>query len=84
MSSAILPQRFMTGLSLPICHQLLLNGQPATLSDAIKSANDAECALTFHPKQENSEDVHVIQRKSLPRQKVQGLEAALEGVTKHL
>ena len=29
-TSAILLQRFMTGLSLPICRQLLLKGQPNT------------------------------------------------------
>ena len=34
--------------------------------------------------QENVEDVNVIQQKSLPQQKAQGLEAALEGVTKRL
>ena len=41
LKSAILLQRFMTGLSLPICRQLLLKGQPNTLDEAIESANDA-------------------------------------------
>jgi len=43
-----------------------------------------EYALTFHPSPENVDEVNVIQRKSSPQQKAQGLEAVLEGVTKHL
>jgi len=54
------------------------------MDDAIKSANDAEYALTFHPSAENVDEVNVIQRKSSPQQKAQGLEAVLEGITKHL
>jgi len=84
MTSAILLQRFVTGLSPSICRQLLLKGQPTSLDDAIKSANDAEYALTFHPSPENADKVNVIQRKSSPQQKAQGLEAVLEGVTKRL
>jgi len=84
MTSAILLQRFVTGLLPPICRQLLLKGQPTSLDNAIKGANDAEYALTFHPSSENVDEVNVIQQKSLPQQKTQGLEALLEGVTKRL
>ena len=51
-TSAILLQCSIMGLSPPICQQLLLKGQPNTLDEAIKSANDTEFALTFDSMQE--------------------------------
>ena len=63
MASAILLQRFMTGLSPPICRQLLLKGQPTTLDDAIKSATEAEFALTFDSMQERIDNVNAIHQK---------------------
>ena len=84
MMSTILLQRFMTGLSPPICRQLLLKGQPTTLDDAIKSATDAEYALTFDSMQEKIEDVNMIHRKPSSQQNTQGLEALLEKITKRL
>lgn len=84
MTSIILLQRFMTGLSPPICRQLLLKGQPTTLDDAIKSATDAEYALTFDSMQEKIEDVNMIHQKPSSQQNTQGLEALLEKITKRL
>ena len=49
MMFTILLQYFMTSLSPPICHQLLLKGQLTTLDDVIKSATGAEYALTLDP-----------------------------------
>ena len=83
MTSATLLQCFVIGLSPPICRQLLLKGQPASLDDAIKSAHYTECALTFHPLPEGIEEVNVIIKAS-PQQITQRLEAALQGMTKRL
>ena len=84
MTSAMLLQHFMTGLSPPICRQLLLKGQPTTLEDAIKSATDAEYALTFDSMQERVEDVNVIHQKPPSQQNTQVLEALLGQMTKRL
>ena len=83
-ASAILLQRFITGLSPPICHQLLLKGQPTTLDDAIKSATDAEYALTFDSMQERVDNVNVVHQKPPSQQDTQGLEALLGQMTKRL
>ena len=63
MASTILLQCFMISLPLPICHQLPLKGQATTLDDTIKSATDAEYALTFDSMQERVEDVNMIHQK---------------------
>ena len=84
MASAILLLRFMTGLSPPICRQLLLKGQPTTLDDAIKSATEAEFALTFDSMQERIDNVNAIHQKPPSQQDTQGLESLLGQMTKRL
>ena len=83
-TSAILLQRFMTGLSPPICQQLLLKGQPNTLDEAIKSANDAEFALTFDSMQEKVDNVNVVRQKQPSQQDTKGLETLIGQMTKRL
>ena len=83
-TSAILLQRFMTGLSLPICRQLLLKDQPNTLDEAIKSANDAEFALTFDSMQEKVDNVNVVRQKKPSQQDTKGLETLIGQMTKRL
>jgi len=43
--SAILPQRFLTGLCTPISRQLLLRGKPELLENTMKDAHEVEYAL---------------------------------------
>ena len=63
-SSAILMQRFLTGLLPPIRRQLLLRGTPDTLTQAVKDAVNIEYALNFDGEADNSQEVNVIHRKS--------------------
>ena len=46
-ASPILLQRFLTGLSPPVCCQLLLKGKPGALDQAITDATSIEYALNF-------------------------------------
>ena len=83
-TSAVLLQRFMTGLLLPICWQLLLKDLPNTLDEAIKSANDAEFALTFDSMQEKVDNVNVVRQKKPSQQDTKGLETLIGQMTKRL
>ena len=62
-TSAILVQLFLTGLLPPIRHQLLLQGKPGTLTQAVKDAVKIEYALNFAGEADNSEEVNVVHRK---------------------
>ena len=86
LTTAILLQRFLTDLSPPICHQLLLKGQPNSLDEAIKQATDAEYALSFESTQEEVHHVNAVHQK-LPQQPSQQsgqLEIMMEKMTKRL
>ena len=74
----------MTGLSPPICWQLLLKDQPNTLDEAIISANDSEFALTFHSMQEKVDNVNVVHHKQPSQQDTKGLETPIGQMTKRL
>lgn len=62
-TSAILLQRFLTGLHPPIRRQLLLRGKPETLQQAITDAINVEYALNFDSGLEETQDVNVVQQK---------------------
>ena len=47
LTSAILLQRFLTGLLPPIHRQLLLQGKPETLAQTVKDTANVEYALNF-------------------------------------
>ena len=82
LSSAILLQHFLTGLSPPICRQLLLKGQPGTLDEAVKHATDAEYALSFESAQEKVHNINAIHKQ--PAQQNGQLEILMEKMTKQL
>ena len=59
MTSAVLPQQFLTGLHPEIGRQLLLRNRPANFADALKDTIDIEYALQF----DSSDDtINVIGR----------------------
>ena len=58
-TSAILLQRFLTGLLSPIHHQLLLHGKPETLHQAIKDAVNVE----YDTGLEDTQEFNVVQSK---------------------
>ena len=62
-TSAVLLQRFLTGLLPPIRRQLLLKGKPETLVQAIKDAEGVEYALNFAIESESPQDINVIRPK---------------------
>ena len=59
VTSAVLLQRFLTGLRPAIMQQILLQKQPRDLDEAIKAATAVEYALNFGKGEEPS--VHVVQ-----------------------
>ena len=62
-TSAILLQKFLTGLSPPVCHQLLLKGKPSSLANAIADATTIEYALNFKSTHEDLHEVNAIHQK---------------------
>ena len=65
-TSAILVQHFLTGLLPPIHCQLLLQGKPGTLPQAVKDAvkiEYADYALNFAGEADNSQEVNVVHHK---------------------
>ena len=57
MASAVLLQRFLTGLRPEIGCQLLLCNRPATFADALKDAMEIEYVLEFD---DSREGIHAI------------------------
>ena len=66
ITSAILLQRFLTGLLPAITRQLLLKGKPTSLERAVADAHDIEFALAFKPLREKQQDVDVVHHKVPP------------------
>ena len=85
-ASPILLQKFLTGLSPPICRQLLLKGKPSSLSNAIAEATTIEYALNFDSKREDLQEVNVIHQKSaaLKDEESKKLQSAIDQMTKKL
>ena len=85
ITSAILLQRFLTGLSPAISRQLLLKGKPTTFERAIADARDIEFAFAFEPSQEEEEqNVNVVHKAPPMATDSQKLQSVLEQVTKRL
>ena len=84
ITSAILLQRFLTGLSPAISRQLLLKGKPTTFERAIADARDIEFAFAFEPSQEEQQDVNVVHKAPPMATDSQKLQSVLEQVTKRL
>jgi len=64
MTSAVLLQRFLTGLRSEISRQLLLRQKPADFTSALKDAMDIERALEFC---EEEDSIHAISRTQPPQ-----------------
>ena len=84
ITSAILLQRFLTGLLPAIARQLLLKGKPTSLERAVADAHDIEFALAFEPVQEEQQDVNVVHHKAPATSDAQQLQSVLEQVTRRL
>ena len=63
LTSTILLQWFLTGLLPPIRCQLLLQGNPETLAQAVKDAANIEYALNFAGETNNNQEVNNIHHK---------------------
>ena len=70
LTSAILLQRFITGLRAPISRQLLLRGKPESLKNAVKDACEIEYAMNFEVEGRKQEDVNVVHQKPKEMQPV--------------
>ena len=84
ITSAILLQRFLTGLLPAIARQLLLKDKPTSLERAVADAHDIEFALAFEPVQEEQQDVNVVHHKAPATSDAQQLQSILEQVTRRL
>ena len=83
-ASPILLQRFLTGLSPPVCRQLLLNGKPGALDQAITDATSIEYALNFQPALEEPTEVNVVHQQppTSANKDSQKLQSLMEAMTK--
>ena len=86
-TSPILLQRFLTGLSPPICRQLLLRGKPTTLEQAIADATSIEYALNFEPIPEECSEVNIVHKprpQPVDNSDSQKLHSLVESMTKKM
>ena len=67
-TSAILVQRFLTGLLPKVREQVLLHGKPDTLQRAVEDAINIEYVLNFKPPIEEAQEVHAIHWKTQPQE----------------
>ena len=69
LTSSVLLQRFVTGLSPSISKQILLRGRPKELSEAIEGATAVEYALSFGKGNPSAESivVHAVQSCAVPK-----------------
>ena len=83
LNSAVLLQRFLTGLRPEIGRQLLLRNRPETFSAALKDAEEIEYALAFDG---SGEGIHAIEHKKRQSERLDSaaLSQTLEALTKRL
>ena len=83
MTSAVLLQRFLTGLLPEISRQLLLRKKPSNFVSALADATEIEYALKFHGDEDGIHAMSQPQRKpELPNAAT--LQSSLEELTKRL
>ena len=72
-NSAVLLQRFLTGLQPPVARQMLLRKKPANLKDAIEDAKAVEYALAFEDVEAglSSEPINLFHKKGNRQQEQQ-------------
>ena len=80
LNSAVLLQRFLTGLRPEIGRQLLLQNWPDTFSDAPKGAEEIEYALAFDG---SGDGIYATEHKKRPSDSV-ALSQTLDALTKRL
>jgi len=86
-TSAILLQRFLTGLLPPIRRQLLLKGKPTTLVQAVRDAEGVEYALNFATESDSTQDeiVSVVHQKRPAQESVSDkFQESLDQIVKRL
>jgi len=85
-TSAILLQRFLTGLSPSIFRQLLLKGKPSSLTNAIADATNVEYALNFESTHDDQHEINVVHHKQevSRNEEPQKLQLAIDQMTKKL
>ena len=86
LTSTILLQRFLTGLSLKICQQLLLHGKPETLHQAVDDATAIEYALNFEEEKDDLHEISTVHHKLQPQsfKGTQKLQSSLDEIVKCL
>ena len=88
LTSGILLQRFLTGLTAAVSRQMLLRGQPTTFEQAVDSAKEVEYAFNFESKsaEQATKDINAISKPHiLEDQKLAvQLQDTLEQMTKRL
>ena len=87
VDSAVLVQRFLTGLLPEVARQVLLKGRPKTMEEAVKMATDAQYALQFGgvPSDQQWEVCPVLDRKKpteTNNEALTQLQQAVEQLTK--
>lgn len=83
MASAVLLQRFLTGLRPEIARQLLLRNRPANFADALKDAVEIEYALEFEGAGDSIHAIEQRKRQSAGMDETT-LSKTLEALTKRL
>ena len=81
LTSAVLLQRFLTGLRPEIGRQVLLHQKPANFNAAVKDAMAIEYALEFG---EEDDTVHTVGQKQKTSEDVSNTAALLDALTKRL
>ena len=86
LTSAILLQRFLTGLCPKICQQLLLLlGKPDTLQRAAEDATTIEYALNFETETDDAHKIVAVHKpESQSFEGTQKLQDSLDQIVKHL
>ena len=83
MASAVLLQRFLTGLRLEIGRQLVLRNKPETFANALKDAEEIEYALEFD---DSDKGINAIEHKKRHSERLDtpAISQTLEALTKRL
>lgn len=82
LTSEVLLQRFLTGLTPSLSRQLLMRGKPSNMEEATKTAKEIEYALNFDERpSEYSNEVNAVKEESHLIQKMQ---QAFEQISRRL
>jgi hypothetical protein len=82
--SQVVLQRFLTGLHPNIGRQVLIEGKPTDLGNAVERAGRIEYALQFQAKEEPADCLNLRESPSATAQSWAGLQDTLEAINKRL